>query len=121
MTNLVLHTEGWFDAAHHLENYEGACKNLHGHTYKVELWVTGDVKLIDEKTGILFDFTNLKNILKQYDHNGDLTENLGTNATAERLTLTIAANLKRQYPELNFKVRVYEQVVPKKSWCEVEL
>jgi 6-pyruvoyltetrahydropterin/6-carboxytetrahydropterin synthase len=115
---LKLHTEGWFDAAHHLENYDGACKNLHGHTYFVELWVVGDSDQLDEKTKILFDFGNLKKILKQYDHNGDLTDKLGINSTAEMLTITIAEKLHYDYPGLTFTVRVYEQVAPKRSWCE---
>ena len=27
-----------FDAAHHLFNYEGKCKSLHGHTYSRSRW-----------------------------------------------------------------------------------
>ena len=29
-----------FDAAHVLTNHQGLCKNLHGHTYRVEVSVT---------------------------------------------------------------------------------
>ena len=61
--DILLHTEGWYDAAHHLENYNGACSNLHGHTYKVELWVKGEQDKLNE-VGILFDFGNLKSLLK---------------------------------------------------------
>ena len=29
-----------FDAAHVLTNHQGLCKNLHGHTYRVDISVT---------------------------------------------------------------------------------
>jgi len=32
---VMVSKEFTFDAAHHLHCYEGKCKNLHGHTYKV--------------------------------------------------------------------------------------
>lgn len=118
---LTLHTEGWFDAAHHLANYEGACANLHGHTYKVEIWVRGEEKDLNE-AGILWDFENLKGVLKKLDHpkEGELNNILGENPTAERLSIYIyrifAMNMS--YMHLKFKVRVYEQIEPKRSWCE---
>ena len=30
-----------FDAAHHLFHYEGKCKSLHGHTYHLQIAVSG--------------------------------------------------------------------------------
>ena len=33
-----------FDAAHHLPNYTGKCKNLHGHSYQFEVIVSGKIK-----------------------------------------------------------------------------
>ncbi len=46
-----------FDAAHYLPNYEGKCKNLHGHTWKLEVEVSG---LVDQATGMVIDFVQLK-------------------------------------------------------------
>ena len=34
---VLVSKEFTFDAAHHLHCYEGKCKNLHGHTYRVVL------------------------------------------------------------------------------------
>jgi 6-pyruvoyltetrahydropterin/6-carboxytetrahydropterin synthase len=116
---IKLHTEQWFDAAHHLNCYDGACANLHGHTYKLEMWVIGDENMRDVKTGILFDFGILKNIAKEYDHCGDLTELMGVNSTAENQALAIYRHLKSMRPELQFCVRLYEQVQPKESWAQV--
>lgn len=115
---ITLHTEGWYDAAHHLDNYEGACKNLHGHTYKLEVWVRGKQSQLDE-TGILCDFGYIKELTKRFDHSGDMTNRMGVNSTAENQVVYFFNELKRKYPELKFKVRVYEQLNPKKSWAQV--
>ena len=115
---LTIHTEGWYDAAHHLNNYEGACKNLHGHTYKLEVWVQGDTSQVD-KAGILFDFGLIKEITKQFDHVGNLTELMGFNSTAENQVVAIFDQLHKLRPDLRFKVRVYEKLQPKESYAEL--
>ena len=51
-----------FDAAHHLFNYEGKCKSLHGHTYHLQIAVSG---YLDER-GMTYDFGDLKNIYKNH-------------------------------------------------------
>ena len=114
---LLLHTEGWYDAAHHLDNYDGSCKNLHGHTYLVEVWVKGNDYDLD-KAGILWDFGKLKKLTKEFDHAGDLTKLMGINSTAENQCTYFYHKLKEMDSKLQFKVRVYEQIQPKKSYCE---
>ena len=121
---LTLHTEGWYDAAHHLDNYDGACKNLHGHTYKVEVWVKGKSTDLDE-AGIMWDFGKLKKILKDFDH-CDLNDYMKTskdeftdcNSTAENLSMIVYNILSNTDDHLKFKVRLYEQIAPKESYCE---
>ena len=58
-----------FDSAHFLKNYPGACSNLHGHTWKVDILIS--CKELD-KIGMSIDFKILKkilkNILSKYDH-----------------------------------------------------
>ena len=51
-----------FDAAHHLFNYEGKCKSLHGHTYHLQIAVSG---YLDER-GMTYDFGDLKSIYKDH-------------------------------------------------------
>ncbi|MCL6458633.1 MAG: 6-carboxytetrahydropterin synthase QueD [Gorillibacterium sp.] len=51
-----------FDAAHHLHAYEGKCKNMHGHTYKV---VFGLSAFTDE-IGLAIDFGEIKNIWRTH-------------------------------------------------------
>ncbi len=63
----ILSCESNFDAAHFLTNYEGKCKNIHGHRWKVELSITGDAQ-----NGMVCDFGIIKNDLKNmcdyFDH-----------------------------------------------------
>jgi len=61
-----------FAAAHRLLNYKGKskCKNLHGHTYLLEVSITGK---INKKTGMIVDFEILEEVvntfvLKKLDH-----------------------------------------------------
>ena len=56
-----------FDMAHALYGYDGPCKNIHGHTYHLSVTLigtpiqdNGDVKL-----GMVVDFGDLKNIVKE--------------------------------------------------------
>ncbi|HYM00654.1 MAG TPA: 6-carboxytetrahydropterin synthase QueD [Blastocatellia bacterium] len=58
-----------FSAAHALRGYRGKCENLHGHNWKVEVFVRGEQ--LDE-IGMLVDFRELKaatkNVMKKLDH-----------------------------------------------------
>lgn len=54
-----------FDASHRLLHYKGKCACLHGHRWKVEVWLEGQV---DEKTGILVDYQMIKTIIERFDH-----------------------------------------------------
>lgn len=58
-----------FAAAHNLINYQGECENLHGHNWKVEVFVTA--RELD-KAGLGIDFKILKAetnaLLKTLDH-----------------------------------------------------
>jgi 6-pyruvoyltetrahydropterin/6-carboxytetrahydropterin synthase len=59
-----------FEAAHALNEYNGPCKNIHGHSYKLWVTVCGTV---DHLTGMLIDFSSLKaivneSIIKIFDH-----------------------------------------------------
>jgi 6-pyruvoyltetrahydropterin/6-carboxytetrahydropterin synthase len=58
-----------FSAAHRLENFYGKCEALHGHNWKVEVFLVGD--RLDE-AGLLMDFGLLKaqsrQLLEEFDH-----------------------------------------------------
>jgi 6-pyruvoyltetrahydropterin/6-carboxytetrahydropterin synthase len=54
-----------FEMAHVLYNYDGPCRNVHGHSYRLFVTVAGiPVKDISNpKNGMVIDFTDLKNIV----------------------------------------------------------
>lgn len=59
-----------FDAAHVLTNHQGLCKNLHGHTYRVEVSVAQEP---GSTADMVIDFKDLKRtceevILARFDH-----------------------------------------------------
>jgi 6-pyruvoyltetrahydropterin/6-carboxytetrahydropterin synthase len=91
-----------FDAAHALVGYPGECKNLHGHTWDVEVSVRGTE--LDE-IGIVYDFKNLKGslaeILECYDHHylNEVPPFDTINATAENLARVIYEQLGETLPE----------------------
>lgn len=58
---VLVSKEFTFDASHHLHAYEGKCKNLHGHTYKVVFGISA----FPDETGISLDFGTIKEIWKQ--------------------------------------------------------
>lgn len=64
-----------FEAGHALFGYDGKCKNLHGHSYKLFVTVIGEpIHDTDNvKNGMVIDFGDLKKIVKNeiieiFDH-----------------------------------------------------
>jgi 6-pyruvoyltetrahydropterin/6-carboxytetrahydropterin synthase len=54
-----------FEMAHALRNYDGPCRNVHGHSYRLFVTLTGkpDADTENPKNGMVIDFTELKNIV----------------------------------------------------------
>jgi 6-pyruvoyltetrahydropterin/6-carboxytetrahydropterin synthase len=105
-----LMTEGAFCAAHALKGYNGPCENLHGHSWKVQVFMAGK-KL--NKLGILSDFREIKAVLKKilgrFDHQNlnDLPEFKKQNPSCEILAKLIFEKLKKAFKETS-KVTVWE-------------
>ena len=56
-----------WDMSHMLAGHQGHCKNLHGHTYQLEVEVVnkaGQVQEVGPARGMVVDFKDLKNIVK---------------------------------------------------------
>lgn len=67
MAKIRLTKEFRFEMAHALWNYDGLCKNIHGHSYILQVTVIGE-PCSDEnnpKYGMVMDFGDLKNIVKE--------------------------------------------------------
>jgi 6-pyruvoyltetrahydropterin/6-carboxytetrahydropterin synthase len=73
-----------FEAAHRLVWHPGKCRNLHGHSYRLEVTVSGPL----DGNGVVVDFDHLseivhREVIDQWDHR-DLNEVID-NPTAELL------------------------------------
>lgn len=109
----VTKTFQW-DAAHFLElPYKSKCANMHGHTYKVEIELEGDIN--DE--GMVVDFARIKELIKpaNFDHQTineiEWFKKYDKNPTAENCVLFIKEVLdttwKPFYPKIR-RIRVWE-------------
>lgn len=77
-----------FEMSHVLWNYDGPCRNVHGHSYKLFVTLTGTPADDNEnpKNGMVIDFTDLKRIVERqiisiFDHSVVLSKNHDTEKT----------------------------------------
>ena len=68
-----LETEQSFDSAHFLKSYDGKCKNVHGHRWRVVIEIKSPTLQKEGQTqGMIVDFSRLKQDLKEetdyFDH-----------------------------------------------------
>jgi len=124
-----------FEMSHALLNYDGLCRNIHGHSYKLQITVAGQPLKDSEspKDGMVIDFSILKKIIQQQivnplDHSLMINENAPTDKlselgqmyerhhvvpfqpTSENMVVYIAEKVKpllTEHIEL-FSVRLYE-------------
>lgn len=109
---VMVSKEFTFDAAHHLHCYEGKCKNLHGHTYKVVFGISGYVNEI----GLAIDFGDIKEIWKNeieiYLDHRYLNETLPSmNTTAENMVVWIYEKMEEALKKRNAPVNIREHVL----------
>jgi len=96
-----------FDSAHHLHCYEGKCKNLHGHTYRLKVVMIGET----DDLGFVIDFSDMKRMTKErvlhkLDHRY-LNEVLPPmNTTAENMAVWIYEQLHEALVEEDWYPRV---------------
>ncbi|MFJ7753541.1 6-carboxytetrahydropterin synthase QueD [Peribacillus muralis] len=128
---VLVSKEFTFDAAHHLHDYEGKCKNLHGHTYKVIFGVSG----YTDSRGLMMDFGDMKEIWKNeieihLDHRY-LNETLPPmNTTAENMVVWIYGKMAEALSLKDYQgarvefVRLYETPTSyaeaRREWMESE-
>lgn len=99
MYELIVETE--FSAAHRLREYHGACENLHGHNWRVEVVVGGETL---GPLGMLIDFRDVRRKLKEitgrFDHIylNDLPEFSNQNPTTENMARLIFEELNKRLP-----------------------
>lgn len=114
-----------FETGHALYGYDGKCKNVHGHSYKLFVTVIG-TPITDSsnvKYGMVIDFGDLKKIVKEeivdvFDHatvfnqntpHVELAKELSTRGhhvllvdyqpTSENMVIDFAEKIKKRLPE----------------------
>lgn len=134
-----------FEAAHALDGYDGKCRHIHGHSYRLSVTVKG-TPLSDEndpKCGMTLDFGELKRIVNEhivdkFDHSlvvhrtdeaddewlAPLDERFGNiivtsyRPTCENMLVDFAARLQSALPEgvTLHSMKMYETATSCAEW-----
>ncbi len=144
MSNIRITKQFSFETGHALYGYDGKCKNVHGHSYKLSVTVIG-APITDRnnpKFGMVIDFTDLKKIVKEeivdhFDHatvfnqttpHVELAHELKTRGhhvilvdyqpTSENMVLDFADKIKKRLPsEIRlFSLRLQETETSFAEW-----
>ncbi len=129
--------------SHALLNYDGLCRNIHGHSYKLQITVIGEPTSLPghPKDGMVIDFSHLKQIIREHvvnhlDHSLMINEKapidklseLGQmyerhhvvpfQPTTENMVVYIAEKVKPLLPEHIelFSVRLFETTSSFAEW-----
>ncbi|MBT3384867.1 MAG: 6-carboxytetrahydropterin synthase QueD [Prolixibacteraceae bacterium] len=132
-----------FEMAHILYEYDGLCRNIHGHSYNLEVTLLGETlnQPGNPKDGMVIDFGDLKTIVKsevvdRFDHalmvSQMVPENqlnllkkttdriivVGFQPTSENIVAHIAKILQQHLPSgvSLFSIRLYETVNSYAEW-----
>ena len=133
-----------FETGHALYGYDGKCKNVHGHSYKLSVTVIGK-PITDNsqvKYGMVIDFSDLKKIVKEevvdvFDHATVFNKNtphielakelkerdhhvilVDYQPTSEMMVIDFASKIKKRLPEnINlFSLRLQETETSFAEW-----
>ena len=106
---LQVYREIQFSSAHRLRNNHGKCENLHGHNWRVRLFVT---RAVLDVTGFVMDFKVLDAVLKEImeilDHKdlNSLKEFETINPTAENIAILVFNLAEEKIAQLDKDVKV---------------
>lgn len=105
-----------FDSCHQLRDYNGACARLHGHTYKLQVTISGHL----DDCGMVMDFKELKKfidstILVELDHY-NLNDKLEFNTTAENMVVYFYEYIEKYLIGYNEKNNRDLKVVQLRLW-----
>ncbi|HLN20799.1 MAG TPA: 6-carboxytetrahydropterin synthase [Bacteroidales bacterium] len=132
-----------FEMAHVLWNYDGPCRNVHGHSYKLFVTISG-IPVDDAnhpKNGMVMDFSELKRIVKAeivnvFDHSVVVNNRFDSSRiekftslfgnvvpvdyqpTCENLAADFAGRISRLLPEgiKLFSLKLYETATSYAEW-----
>ena len=144
MAKIRLTKEFSFESAHALDGYDGLCREIHGHSYRLFVTVKGEPSCdeCDPKLGMVMDFGDLKRIvnseiverldhsfvLRDSEQNEELKASLGTKfskvvlgdyqPTCENMLSDFAARLQRALPAnvQLYSLRLHETATSYAEW-----
>ena len=101
----------YFEAAHSLPLHNGKCKGVHGHSYELEVTVSGPVLTEGSSTGMVMDFSDMsliveREIVSKWDHRF-LNDEVPFVTTAELLAEECFSRLQKSGLSVT-KVTLYE-------------
>lgn len=131
-----------FEMAHVLFNYDGPCRNVHGHSYKLFVTISGspDIDPDSPKNGMVIDFSDLKKIVNtevidKFDHAVVINSRdqykiekftslfgnvvaVGYQPTCENLVFDFAERISEKLPERIslFSLKLYETATSYAEW-----
>ncbi|MBN4070684.1 6-carboxytetrahydropterin synthase [Olleya sp. AH-315-F22] len=143
MSNIRITKRFSFETGHALYGYDGKCRNVHGHSYKLAVTVIGKpiTDANNVKFGMVIDFTDLKKIVKEeivnvFDHATVFNKNTphielakeledrGHNVllvdyqpTSEMMVIDFAEKIKKRLPE-NIKLNSLKLQETETSYAE---
>lgn len=148
MSKIRITKQFTFETGHALYGYDGKCKNVHGHSYKLSVTVIG-TPIADAdhvKYGMVIDFGDLKKIVKQeivdiFDHatvfnkntpHIELAEELKNRGhhvilvdyqpTSENMVIDFAQKIKNRLPEniALYSLRLQETETSFAEWYQAD-
>jgi 6-pyruvoyltetrahydropterin/6-carboxytetrahydropterin synthase len=102
-----------FEAAHRLPNHDGKCRNLHGHSWVLKVWVWGQVieAVADPKEGMVMDYGDLKAVIQpivdELDHR--YLNEICDVPTSENLLIWLADYLVENHPYFDWQCLTLEE------------
>jgi len=147
MSRIRITKEFNFEMAHALWNYDGLCRNIHGHSYKLFVTIIGEPVNDNDNpnNGMLIDFSEMKtmirtNVIDYYDHALVLFKNSPSELlnnvkqmfdklhivefqpTCENLVFDIAKRiLKKLPPDIKlYSVRLNETATAYAEWYSID-
>jgi 6-pyruvoyltetrahydropterin/6-carboxytetrahydropterin synthase len=146
MTSVIRVTKEFsFEMAHALWNYDGPCRNVHGHSYRLYVTLRGTPleRENDPKNGMVMDFGDLKKIVRKeivdvFDHSVVVSKQfdrektemfsklfgntvlLNYQPTCENLVADFAGRIERLLPEdiILHSLKLYETATSYAEWFE---
>jgi len=144
MSSIRITKQFSFETGHALYGYDGKCRNVHGHSYKLSVTVIGN-PIADSshvKFGMVIDFSDLKKIVKEeivdvFDHatvfnkntpHVELAKELSDRGhsvllvdyqpTSEMMVIDFAEKIKQRLPKQTqlFSLRLQETATSYAEW-----